>query len=121
VGQLVILRIEIDGSFRGSPNVPKPWVARITGTDPKFGLAREFVAPMNDWSNAHVAHSGNLYHRVSQFNLREGNLYEVSKSIGKPSKRRVVREFFTVTDGAFVPVDPDNVSSVLCKLNSSTT
>lgn len=30
----------------------RPWVARITGTDSKFGLAREFVRGVVDYSHA---------------------------------------------------------------------
>lgn len=105
VGFFSILKIEIDGHFHGGEPV-KPWVAEITGTDPKWGLARRFLDPMNDWRNAHKAWSGKVYGRVSHFPLREGHLYEVSCCRGKPSKRYVVREFVQVVDGKRKVVDP---------------
>jgi hypothetical protein len=97
-GTLKILRIEIDGHFHGSPDVPKPWVAEITGVDAQYGLARTFVEPMHDWGNAHRAWSGNLYGRIARFALRAGRLYEISRLRGKPSKRYVAREFSIIVD-----------------------
>ena len=98
-GVLKILRIEIDGHFHGSPDVPKPWVAEITGIDAKYGLARTFIDPMHDWSGARRACSGNLYGRVARFALREGRLYEISRLRGRSSKRHVAREFGLIADG----------------------
>jgi len=98
-GTIKILRIEIDGHFHGSRDVPKPWVAEITGVDATYGLARAFVEPMHDWSDAHRACSGNLYGRVARFALREGRLYEVSRLRGRSSRRHVAREFVTPVDG----------------------
>ena len=98
-GALKILRIEIDGHFHGTRDVPKPWVAEITGTDATYGLARTFVEPMHDWSSARRACSGNLYGRVARFALREGRLYEVSRLRGRSSKRYVARAFVTPVDG----------------------
>lgn len=108
MGQFNLLRIEIDGHFHGSSNVPKPWVAEITGTDPKFGLVRKFLDPMNDWSEANKAWSGNVYGRVAQFALRDGNLYEMSRLRGRSSKRYVAREFFAVVDGKRVSLEPED-------------
>lgn len=105
-GALNILRIEIDGHFHGGEPV-KPWVAEIKGLCPKFGLAREFVQPMNDWSQASRAMSGNIYGRVATFALRNGNLYEVQRCRGNSSKRRVVREFVAVSDGKREVIDPE--------------
>lgn len=103
---LSILKIEIDGHFHGGEPV-KPWVAEITGVDPKFGLARTFLEPMNDWSKASAAWSGNVYGRVANFALRDGNLYEVSRCRGNPSKRRVVREFIAVAGGKREKLEPE--------------
>lgn len=102
-----MLRIEIDGHFHGSPNVPKPWVARIDGIHPKYGLDRSFVQKLNDWKGAKRACSGNLYGVVSHFPLRAGNLYEVCRLRGKSSKRYVAREFLRVPDdGKPEPIEP---------------
>ena len=95
---LYMLDIELDGHFRGLHNAPRPWVARIDGPDPKFGLAREFVVPFNDWEGARRAKSGNIYGRVAHFPLRRGHLYEISRLRGTPSKRHVSREFAWLGD-----------------------
>jgi hypothetical protein len=104
VSEILFLKIEIDGHFHGG-EAPKPWVAHITGTSPKYGLAREFLKPMNDWKDAHKACSGNVYGVVSHFALREGNLYEVSRCRGRSSKRYVAREFGVVRGRKLVTVD----------------
>jgi hypothetical protein len=91
--------------LRGGP-APKPWVAHITGTDPKYGLARKFVDAMNDWRDASKAWSGNVYGVVATFALREGNLYEVSRCRGRASKRYVAREFVFIRDRKPVQLEP---------------
>lgn len=105
-GALKILRIEIDGHFRGSPDVPRPWVALITGVDRKYGLARTFVDRLNDYRTARRANSGNTYGVVAAFPLREGNLYEVSRLRGSSSKRHVAREFVLVESGRLAQMEP---------------
>jgi hypothetical protein len=105
-GRIKMLRIEVDGHFHGSAEVPKPWVARIDGTDPKYGLRRDFVQKLNDWADARRACSGNLYGVVASFPLREGNLYEVSRLRGSSSKRHVAREFVATADGRLCQLSP---------------
>jgi len=105
-GAIKMYRIEVDGHFHGSPDVPRPWVARIHGPDEKFGLHREFVRPMNDWKDARAAWSGNTYGVVATFPLRDGHLYEVSRLRGKPSKRHSVREFYSLEGGRMVAIEP---------------
>jgi hypothetical protein len=109
MGALFMLEIEIDGHFHGTPRVPKPWVARIDGPDPKYGLAREFISPFNDWENARRAHSGNIYGRVANFPLRRGHIYEVSRLEGRPSKRHIIREFAWLGDDELEILDPEDV------------
>jgi hypothetical protein len=105
-GALYLLRIEIDGHFHGSGDVPKPWVAKITGACERYGLRREFVDRMNDWRDARRACSGNTYGVVATFPLRGGALYEVSRLRGTSSKRYVSREFVEIVDGKQVAVKP---------------
>ncbi len=105
MGQFYILKIELDGHFRGGDPV-KPWVAQITGPDRKYGLARSFISAKNDWKDAHRAQSGNVYGRVACFPLRDGNLYEVQRCRGTSSKRRVVREFLVIEGGKRVALEP---------------
>jgi hypothetical protein len=104
-GPLYLHRIEVDGHMRGGPPV-KPWAALITGTDPKYGLAREFVQAMNDWADAHRAWSGNLYGVVATFPLRSGGLYEIQSCRGKPSKRHVYRGFYVVERNKLREIEP---------------
>lgn len=92
-----VYSIEVDGHFHGGP-APRPWVARIDGTDERYGLRREFIRPLNDYRNAHAAWSGNVYGLVARFPLHSGHLYEVSRTRGKSSKLRVVREFYHLDD-----------------------
>lgn len=92
---LSVLKIEIDGHFHGGAPV-KPWVAEIIGLCPRYGVKRVFLDRMTDWKHAKAAWSGNVYGRVAHFALRDGRVYEVQRTKGKPSKRRVVREFFAV-------------------------
>jgi len=101
-----MLSIEIDGHFHGSPDVPRPWVARVDGIDQKYGLRREFVRPLNDWAESRRAWSGNIYGRVARFPLRDGNLYEVSRLRGNSSRRRVEREFLELAAGKRAKLDP---------------
>jgi hypothetical protein len=101
---LFMLRVEVDGHCRGGPPI-KPWVARIDGPCSRFGLARRFIDPMNDWENAHRAQSGNLYGVVATFPLREGHIYEVQRAAGNSSKRHVVREVYWLEGGKMREMD----------------
>lgn len=105
MGQFYFLKIEVDGHFHGGP-APKPWAAKITGIDTKFGLRREFVDKMNDWKDAKKAWSGNVYGVVATFPLRTGCLYEVSRCRGRSSKRYVSREFGVVEGGKLRSLEP---------------
>lgn len=91
-GLLHMLRIEVDGHCRGGPPI-RPWVAEVTGTCPRYGLARAFVTPLNDWADARMTWGGRLYGMVATYPLREGRLYEVAQAKGKPSKRHLARSF----------------------------
>ncbi len=51
----------------------RPWVARITGTDATYGLAREFMHGQIDYSQANSKGSRGVY---LYFPLKEG-VYEV--------------------------------------------
>lgn len=104
-GALCMLQIEVDGHMNGG-RPHQPWVARVDGIHPTYGLARTFVQRLNDHANTHRAWSGNLYGIVAGFPLREGNLYEVSRTRGKSSKRYVTREFVEVVGGEPKGLDP---------------
>lgn len=61
---------------------------------------------MNDWRGAQAANSGNIYGVMTNFALRDGNLYEVSRLRGRSSKRHLVREFLDLRDGKPVQIEP---------------
>lgn len=97
---LYVLRIEVDGHWHGSGEVPQPWVARVEpGANEKYGLNRTFVDRMNDWRDARRAWSGNKYGVVATWALREGAMYEVCRARGRASKRHMAREFRWCEDG----------------------
>lgn len=54
---------------------PPPWVAEITGRDPRYGLAREFLEGDRDYSLANRDGSRGVY---LYFILRPGKVYEVN-------------------------------------------
>lgn len=78
------------------------WVARITGTDPKFGLRREFVNGLVDKTRGNSCGSRGVY---VLYNLPDG-IYEVQggQSWASRERRRFVRvagdemEEITLTD-----------------------
>lgn len=108
---LHFIRIEIDGHFHGGEPV-KPWCARILGPSLKYGLEREFIRPKNDWADASASMRGRVYGVVSTFMVREGHLYEVQRTRGKPSKRRVVREFLWIEGGKERVVSADEALAI---------
>lgn len=103
---LHVLKIEIDGHFHGGPPV-KPWVARIDGASARYGLARTFIDPMNDWRDARRAWSGNVYGRVATWHLPEGHIYEVQRCRGAPARRHIVRELFWCASNEMHELEPE--------------
>lgn len=71
---------------------PRPWVARITGPDPKFGLKREFQKAKMDYSRANRAGTRGIY---ANYFLSDG-IYEVYKMT---SWRGRDRHFIRVRNG----------------------
>jgi len=80
----------------GQPRL-RPWVARITGLDDRFRLAREFIIGMRDYSQANSIGSFGIY---EYFALPPG-IYEVNESI-KLGKAR--RYFIRIQDGKIVEI-----------------
>jgi hypothetical protein len=85
----------------------KPWVARITGTDPKYGLAREFVNGIADYSRSNKPGTRGVYFT---FYLGDG-IYEVNggTSWGSAGDRRFIR----VLDEESDPVKMQEVLEVV--------
>ena len=70
----------------------KPWVAEITGTCSLWGLARSFVRPYRDYSQASRNGESGVY---NWYVLESGRFYEISERI---SWDEVDRRFAIVTD-----------------------
>jgi len=62
----------------------KPWVARITGLDAKYGLARQFLRGQKDYSQANSVGSRGVY---LYFALKDG-FYEVYEHLTWKRARR---------------------------------
>lgn len=95
----------------------RPWCARITGRDPLHGLARDFIPPLADWSDAHRTCSGRVYGVSYSFPLKAGNLYEVAKYKGgnrsSRGKHLLVKEFVAVKDGKIVTLEWDEAMGLI--------
>jgi hypothetical protein len=69
------------------------WVAKINGLDKKYGLAREFIRPEEDYSKSNSKGTRGVY--LNYF-LEYGSLYEVSSP-----------ESWTSTDRYFLEITDD--------------
>lgn len=107
---LHILKIPIPGQVRGG-SPPRPWVAMIEGLCGRFGLRRRFIKPLNDFSNATCAGSGNIYGVVAHFALRDGELYEVSGY----RDGYLCREFLAIDEGQRVDLPREEAIEWLSK------
>jgi hypothetical protein len=85
------LKQEIDLIKYGDHHL-KPWVARITGLDEKFGFKREFLRyDQKDYSRANSVGSRGVY----QYYVLSDGLYEVNRRTGWRSLHR----YFMRVDG----------------------
>ena len=57
----------------------RPWVARITGSDPTFGLAREFLPSLRDVSSA----TRNGRRGILLWFVMDDGVYEIKDSEGE--------------------------------------
>lgn len=80
----------------------RPWVARIVGLDDRFGLAREFIIGMRDYSQSNSIGSFGIY---EYFALPIG-IYEINESV-KLGKTR--RYFIHVQSGKIVEISKHEV------------
>lgn len=109
-----VLMLEVYGAdvsprLRGmlfGPNA-YPWVAQITGTDSRYGLARRFLRGQVDYSGSNSVGSRGI---VEVFALRPG-IYEVNERL---SWKRLRRYFLQVTeDGGKAEIGKDEVLACL--------
>lgn len=113
-GKFHMLRITLE-SLPGSV-ATTPWVARLGGPCPKYGVQREFVESLRDWSKARRKIGGRLQGAVACFALIGGHTYEIARLRGRSRKRCMVREFAQIdakgdwhdlsADEALAAVDP---------------
>jgi hypothetical protein len=100
------LRDEIDAIRFGQKRF-RPWVARITGTDAHFGLARSFSQPvMNDYSQANAIGSRGIF----AWYALESGLYEVNECVALGKARRY---FIRVEGTEIAEISKDEVLECL--------
>lgn len=94
----------------------RPWIARITGFDDRYGLARQFLSyQTKDYSRANSVGSRGIY---AHYILAPG-LYEVSDRV---SWKRTHRYFLQVSeDGSKSQISEDEVKRCLQNTNSAST
>lgn len=63
---------------------PRPWVARLTAIDHKWGFVREFVKPLHDFTHARPSGNRGIY---AYFSLAPG-AYEIYHCTSWRSERR---------------------------------
>lgn len=81
----------------------RPWVARITGGCPNWGLERDFVRSQKDYSKANSNGSRGVY---LYYNLCEGSVYEVN---ALESWSTTDRYFCRIEAGALVRITESEV------------
>ncbi len=75
----------VNQAARGAMPVRAPWVAKVTGKDPKFGLSRQFLRARKDYAGGNsIGSRGVMLHYV----LEDGFMYEVRQLTSWSSERR---------------------------------
>lgn len=103
-GYLADHRIRQAARYAGRP---RAWVARITGRDPRYGLAREFVGSKRDFAEANGTGSRGVYR---WYELDEGGVYEVNAPL---SWKHADRYFCRSERGKVVRMSREEVESWL--------
>lgn len=80
----------------------RPWVARITGRDPKYVYRREFIVGMRDYSKANSVGSRGVY---EYFALPDG-VYEVNERV---TWKRTRRYFIRVENAEITEIVREDV------------
>lgn len=100
IGEQVQTATGVDNPFRGG-GPPSPWVAEITGHDPKYTYARKFLRGRKDYSEANGVGSRGVH---LYFELEESCLYQVYEKISWGSSRRY---FARVVSGQLIEMSDD--------------
>jgi hypothetical protein len=85
---------------------PQPWVAKIVGTNTKFGLERQFVKGRKDYSTA----SSSGQRGVMMHYLLEPGIYEIQEILSWSKSRRY---FARSEAGRLVEIDREEVDRCL--------
>lgn len=105
----------INGSGALYPPRPRPWVARLTALDPRWGFVREFVKGVHDYTYARRTGSRGI---MLYFALAPG-YYEVYRAI---SWRHDERYFIQVDDnGDWRKISREEVIECLKNAESAST
>jgi hypothetical protein len=86
----------------------QPWVARITGLDPKYGFAREFQGYKKDYRHTNKAGSRGVYKRY----FLDDGIYEVND---RQSWRSTVRYFIVVSHSKAGRIEKRDVEALFGK------
>lgn len=87
--------LTITSEVRGGGYGGSAWIAKITGPDPKYGLARDFVQ-----SERNVSRSGKS--GTVRFSIYEPGIYEV-RSVQLPAGQATIGQLWN----GFIEVNPD--------------
>ncbi len=80
----------------------KPWVARITGLDQRFGFERDFLGGVRDYTKANSVRTRGI---ETSFSLEDG-LYEIHLP---KSWKKATREFIEIKDGQKLAIKKEEV------------
>lgn len=84
-----------------------PWVARIDGPDPRYGLARVFLDGRRSYRHASRTGSRGIW---QWYELHEGHIYEVFAPL---TATKWDRYFCRVLNGQIKRIDKEDVASCL--------
>lgn len=77
---------------------PRPWVARLTGLDTRYGYSRDFIDGQKDYSKANRCGSRGVF---LEWALEPG-IYEIKEFTGKKNH---TRRYFAKVDGQITEID----------------
>jgi hypothetical protein len=72
------------GELMEGVSFPRPWVAQITGFDPKYKYQRNFLRGTRDYSESNSKGTSGFY---SWYNLESGCFYEINELTRKKTER----------------------------------
>jgi hypothetical protein len=101
-----LLKDTVFGDDHRNP-ISRPWVAEITGKDPKFKYKRSFLRGRKDYSEANKKGSRGVYY---YYELDPGKIYQIND---RRSWSLTYRYYARVIDGELVEIDESEVEECL--------